>query len=94
MPLFFLLLGVLLIVVAVNNKMSDLSDLVKDDFRSSNGTPGFHIWIVAIFVMGALGYVKSFKPVANAFLVLIIISLILSNKGFIAKFKSGIEGTI
>ncbi len=93
MPIFFLLVGILLIVVAVNNKMSDLTGLIKEDFKTSNGVPGFHIWIVAIFVTGALGYVKSLRPVANAFLVLIIVSLILSNKGFFAKFKSGIEGS-
>jgi len=93
MPIFFLLVGALLIIVAVNDKMSELSGLIKDDFRpSTGGVPGFPIWIVAIFIAGSLGYIKELRPVANAFLTLIIVSLILSNRGFFAKFKSSIEG--
>jgi len=84
--------GVLLIIVAVNDKMGELSGLIKDDFKSSSGVPGFHIWIAAIFVTGSLGYIKAMRPVANAFLVLIIVSLVLSNRGFFSKFKSSLEG--
>ena len=66
--------------------------LVKEDFAPEANVPGFHIWILAIFVAGALGYVKQLKPVANAFLVLIIVVMLLSNKGFFDQFKSAIEG--
>lgn len=93
MPLFFLLVGVLLIIVAVNDKMGELTGLIRDDFKSSAGVPGFHIWIAAIFVTGALGYIKAMRPVANAFLVLIVVSLVLSNRGFFTKFRSALEGT-
>lgn len=91
MPIFFLIVGVLLIVVAINDKISDLGSLVKDDFKPSSGGPGFATWIVAIFVAGSLGYIKEFKPVANAFLVLICVGMILSNKGFFANFKQALE---
>ena len=91
MPIFFLLVGILLIVVGINDKMSELGGLIKEDFQPSGNTPGFHIWIIAIFVTGSLGYIREFKPVANAFLVLIILGLILSNRGFFDKFTSAIE---
>jgi len=91
MPIFFLLIGVLLIIVSVNDKMPDLTGLVKDGFNPTSGV-GFPIWLVAIFVVGSLGYVKSMRPLANAFLVLIIVSMVLSNRGFFSKFKSAIEG--
>lgn len=86
MPIFFLLVGVLFIVVAINDKMSELGGLIKEDFQPSDGSKGFHVWIIAIFVAGSLGYIREFKPVANAFLALIIISLLLSNRGFFDKF--------
>lgn len=92
MPLFILFVGILLVVVGINNKIPELVGLIKEDFRPSENVPGFHVWVLAIFVAGALGYVKQLKPVANAFLVLIIVVMLLSNKGFFAQFTSAIEG--
>jgi len=92
MPIFFLLIGIMLIVVAVNDKMADLTTLVKEDFSPSGDVAAFPIWMIAIFVTGSLGYIKALRPVANAFLVLIVVSMVLSNRGFFTKFKSAIEG--
>ncbi len=93
MPIFFLIVGVMLIVVSINDKLKQLAGLVGDDFSPSGSTPGFGTWIVAIFVAGSLGYIKEMKPVANAFLVLIVIALLLSNKGFFDQFKRAVERT-
>lgn len=84
MPILFLIVGIFLIVVALNDKMKELGSLAKDDFSLGKG--GFVPWIVAIFVIGSLGYAKSFKPVANAFLFLVIIVMLLSNRGFFDSF--------
>lgn len=92
MPLFFLLIGILLIFAAINNKLGQLGSLVAEDFAPTTGAAGFQVWIVAIFIIGALGYVKELKPLSNAFLVLILVVLILSNRGFFANFKSAVEG--
>jgi uncharacterized membrane protein HdeD (DUF308 family) len=92
MPIFILFVGILLVVVGINNKIPELVSLVKEDFRPTENVSGFHMWVLAIFVAGALGYVKSFRPVANALLALIIIVMLLSNKGFFAGFKNAIEG--
>lgn len=92
MPIFILIVGVMLVVVGINNKIPDLAGLLKEDFRPTENVAGFHVWIIAIFVAGSLGYIKEFKPVANAFLALIIIALLLSNKGFFAKFTEAVKG--
>lgn len=92
MPVFILFIGVLLIVAGINNKIPVLVDLIKEDFRPTENVPGFHVWIVAIVVVGAFGYIREFKPVSNAFLVLVMIGLILSNGGFFKKFTAAIEG--
>lgn len=92
MPIFILIVGVMLVVVGINNKIPELTTLLKDDFRPKGNVPGFHMWILAIFIAGSLGYVKSFRPVANAFLVLIVIGLFLSNEGFFDKFTSSLKG--
>jgi hypothetical protein len=92
MPIFILFVGVMLVVVGINNKIPEFVSLLKGDFQSKGNSPPFQIWIVAIFVAGSLGYVKALRPVANAFLVLIVVALLLSNKGFFAEFTKALGG--
>lgn len=92
MPIVFLLAGLMLIITALNNKMPQLGSLIKADFQPSQGDPGFVPWIITIFVIGALGYVKALKPISIAFLTLIVVVIFLSNGGFFDKFSSAIEG--
>lgn len=91
MPIFFLIVGIMLIVVGFNNKLPELGRLIKEDFVPTDGASSFQLWIIAIFVVGSLGYIRSFKPVANAFLVLIIITLFLSNRGFFTRFNEAVR---
>ncbi len=91
MPIFFLLIGIMLIVVSLNDKLPALGSLVKDDFQPSTGQPSFTAWIVALFVIGSLGYVKTLRPLANSFLVLIVLVMFLRNGGFFDKFYSAIQ---
>jgi hypothetical protein len=83
MPFVLFIAGLLLIVSVVRGKTDLLYTLIKNDFT---GTNSFVPWIVSIFFIGALGYVPSIRPITNAFLVLVIIVLFLSNGGFFAKF--------
>ena len=92
MPLFVLFIGIILIAAGINNKIPVLTALIKEDFRPSDGATPFHVWIIAIVAAGSLGYVQALKGLANGFLVLIIIGLLLSNRGFIVKFTQAIEG--
>lgn len=92
MPIFILFVGIILVAVGINDKLPDLVSLIKEDFRPTSNVPGFHVWILAIAVAGAVGYIKPLKGFANAFLVLIIVVLILSNGGFFDKFTAAIQG--
>lgn len=83
MPFVLFIAGLLLIVSAVRGKTDSLYALIKNDLT---GTNSFVPWIISIFFIGALGYVPSIRPITNAFLVLVIIVLFLSNGGFFAKF--------
>lgn len=92
MPIVLLIVAILLVVAAINNKMADLGELTAETFNPSDGSAvGFPVWVVAIFGIGSLGYIKEIRPVANAFLVLIIISIVLSNRGFFAQFNAAIR---
>jgi hypothetical protein len=90
MPLILIIVGALFVVAAVRGTHSDLFTLLKSDFT---GDKNFLFFVTAIFVLGALGYVAGFKPLANAFLLLVVAVIVLSNKGFFAQFTAALKST-
>lgn len=90
MPIALILIGVILLIAAVRNTQGTLFTLVKGDFTGKNN---FIFWLVAILVIGAIGNVKQLKGFSNAFLALVIIVILLSNKGFFAQFQTALSTT-
>lgn len=84
MPFIVVLVGLVLIVSGARNKQNDLYNLLKSDLTGGKGS--FLPWLLALFVVGGLGYIRPLKPISDAFLLLIVIVLILSNGGFFQKF--------
>jgi len=82
-PFVLLIVGVLIIVVAIRNTQNQLGALVVNDFT---GPGNFFYWIAAIFIIGALGYVDELKAPSRAMLALILIALLISNRGFFNSF--------
>lgn len=100
MPLFFLLVGVLLVVVGINNRVGDLVSLLKEDFvPSDKSTASFAVWIVVIGLLGVLANIKSIKPIANGFMVLVILVFLVTKTSdgksvgqtFAEEFSSAIK---
>jgi|SRR5579859_719900 len=105
MPIAFIVIGALFLSAAVQGTVSDskpgagdgLVSLLKSDFI---GPQSFLIWIAALWILGALGYIPGFKPIANALLVLVLVVLVIvddrntsGGNGFIANLQSAIRGT-
>jgi hypothetical protein len=67
-----------------------LTTLIKRDFTGDNN---FTYWVLSILVIGAVGYIKPLEPVSRAFMLLVIIVLVLSNRGVFAQFNAALEGT-
>ncbi len=93
MPIFFLFVAVILIVTGLNGNTAKLTQLVESDFKGDGKNPSFFVWIIAIFLIGALGYVKALKPLSTMFLVLVLVVILLTNGntkqggGFFNKFS-------
>ena len=83
MPFVILVVGCALVISAVRDKQDQLFTLIKSDFT---GQGSFAPWVISLLVIGGLGYFKPIKPVTDAFLVLVILVLFLSNGGFFQKF--------
>ena len=88
MPFSLLIIGIVLVVAAVRNTQDDLFTLVNGDLT---GEKNFLIWILALLLIGAIGYAPKLKPVSNALLALVIIVILLSNRGFFASFQKQIS---
>lgn len=90
MPFALLIVGIVLVVAAVRNSQNDLFTLLKGDFTGQNN---FIYWMLAILLVGALGYIPSMTKLSRAFLVLILVVLFLSHKGFFQQFQQQIGAT-
>ena len=99
MPFALILVGLLLVVAAVRNTVTDnsttgakgLTTLIKGDFTGQNN---FIYWLVAILVIGALGYIDSLRTLSRAFMALILVALFLTGKqgsNFFTGFQSALS---
>jgi hypothetical protein len=85
MPFVLFLLGVLFLVVAVRGTQAQFFDLIKSEFTGANN---FLIWVLAIVILGLMiGYLKAVRPIAHAMIGLIILVMIIANKGVFARFN-------
>jgi hypothetical protein len=91
MPFVLIVAGIVLITVAVRGTHQEFYQLVKGDFIGPNN---FIYWVIAIAVIGAIGYVPRLKPISDGFLILVILALFLNDKrGFFKMFEDQIAQT-
>ena len=89
MAFVFLLVGLVLVVSAARDTQDQLSTLVKGDFTTTTGKPGFLYWILAVMAVGAVGYIPKLEKFSNAALALVVLALFLNknNRGFFSQFQ-------
>lgn len=88
MPFILTIGGLLLIVTGFQNTHKQLGNQLVSDFTGQNN---FIFWVAALGAVGALGYVKELEPFSRAFLVLILIGIFLSHKGFFTQFNTALS---
>lgn len=80
-------IGLILIVTGSRNTYAGFGAQLQSDFTGSNN---FITWIVALGVVGALGYIKNLRTFSHYFMALIIVGLFLSNGGFFQNFQKAL----
>ena len=88
MPFVLIIIGAYLLVCALRGSENALGLLLKGDFT---GQSNFVYWLVAVLIVGSIGYVPAFRKISDLFLVLLVIVLLISDKGFFAKITSAIQ---
>jgi len=77
-----ILTGIVLFLATFRGDVAQLGALLKGDILSGN----FLYWIGAVIILGSLGYIKALKHFSDLFLVLVIVALVLSNRGVFSQF--------
>lgn len=77
-----------MIVTGAKGTYAQFGQQVAADFT---GPGNFTYWIAAIGAVGAVGYIDALKTVSRLFMALLLIVLVLSNKGFFAKFSAALK---
>ncbi|MGH7955117.1 MAG: hypothetical protein ACREOZ_04070 [Gloeomargaritales cyanobacterium] len=95
MPFAFIIVGTVLVISGVRGTSQQLLTLVKGDLQGKNG---YLYWLVAILIIGSVGYIPNFKGLSRAFLALVLIVLVLKegnpsngNGGFFQQFTSALQ---
>lgn len=90
MPLLFIGSGLILILTALKGDPDKLWTLLEGDFSGDNN---YVYWMVSILVLGALGYAAPLRGLSRLFMALVVIVLLLDNKGFFAKLQEFIDSS-
>lgn len=94
MPFALTFVGLLLIITGFQNTYKEFGSQVQKDFT---GPGNFLYWMVAILVVGSLGYIKGLEKFSRLFMALIIVGILLSKKSGTAQginFFSGIGAAL
>jgi predicted membrane protein len=82
MPFVAILVGVILIMVAINNTYRDMAKELETDI------PGYFVWGIAIAALVGLGFVPGLKTPSRWLLGLIVLTVALTQyKTIIAGFQ-------
>lgn len=85
MPFLIILIGLALVITAIQNTYVQFGNQLRTDAKP------FVLWAVAIFAVGLIGYVKGWEKFSRYFLALILIAIVLAQSknvqgGFFGKF--------
>lgn len=90
MPILFIGTGLILLLTGVKGDPAKLYAALENDF---SGPGNFVYWTAAMVVLGALGYIRSLQSLSRLFMGLILIVLLLDNRGFFAQLQGFINSS-
>jgi uncharacterized membrane protein len=92
MPFALITIGVLLFFTAINRTAGALGQQVAKDLFSTDG--GFVYWAAGLVIVGLIGYIPTLKKPSDMFMALIILAMLLQNKGFFSQLQQGLQSGV
>ena len=78
MALALIIIGIMMVTAGARGTAGALGNQVASDV---GGSDGFVYWLIAIMLIGSLGYSARFRTFSNAFLALLFVAFIVKDKG-------------
>jgi hypothetical protein len=91
MPFIILLVGAVFLITGLRGTWRQLGSLLAQDFTGPNN---FGIWLFAFFLVGSVGYIPGWKRFSDAFLLLIVISILIANDQNGSGFFTNLQGVM
>lgn len=88
MAFVLVITGLLMIVTGAKGTYATFGSQLAGDFT---GPGNFTYWVAAIGAVGAVGYVDALRTVSRLFLTLILIAMVLANKGFFNQLTAALK---
>lgn len=82
MPLLLIFIAVAAIAIAVKGTGKQAAALLAHD------APGFAVWSVSILIVGGIGFIPGLERISRAFLLLILVTIVLSKQGVITQLQN------
>jgi len=86
MPFAFVFVGLVLVLTGIQDTYTQLGSQLRKDFNS-----GFSMWVLAILLIGSLGYIEPIRPISKAFLTLIIVAMLIANPKFFTEVQNAVK---
>jgi len=87
-PVALIVVGLLLAVAGIKNNAAMLGKTIGDDFT---GAGSFWYWVVAVIIVGSVGYYSKAETVSRLFLGLIVLVFALTNGGVYSKLVEALQ---
>lgn len=92
MPLVLIIFAAAAIVIGARGQANAAGSLIVGEITGSDGKEGFAPWVLAVLIIGVLGYIKNVKVFSDAFIALIILAIFLKDgQGFFANLQSALS---
>lgn len=88
MPFALVFIGLLMIVSGVRDTYKEFGAALIEDF---SGDRNFFYWVIAVLAVGSIGYYPKAQGLSRAFLGLVIIAMVVSNRGVFANLTRALE---
>jgi len=82
------LIGLLMVITGGRGTYAQFGKQIASEFQGPNN---FAYWLLALGVIGALGYIQTLQTISRYMMALVLLSIFLSHKGFFAQFQAAMK---
>jgi hypothetical protein len=86
-PFLLVVIGLLMVATGYHGTYRQFGSLVAGEFQGKNN---FLYFAAAIGAVGAIGYIDQLRTFSRLLLALVLIGIVVSNKGFFANLQSAL----